>query len=189
MFPCKIDDEIELSLPDIDHDAKALFNLIDQDRNRIMKWLPWVKHMQTVKDEQIFLSNSLIDYQNNKSLIVVIKYHGDIAGTISFNGFDENRHTADIGYWLGKDFTGYGIIHRCVIGMLDIGFNHYDLNKIIINAAVENNASNNVAKKCNFHLDGVLRENELLLDGFHDENTWSLLLKEKIHNDFHSNKI
>ncbi|WP_105956660.1 GNAT family N-acetyltransferase [Apilactobacillus quenuiae] len=178
MFPYKIDDEINLILPNPQLHASTIFNLVESNRSYLSKWLPWANNLNNVNDEVDFLNENLQQYRVEKSLNLLIQYHNQIVGAISFNKINHNRKYTDIGYWLGQEYSDNNIMHRCVLGMLSIGFKKYEFNKIIINAAVDNVASNRVAKKCGFHLDGVLRENELLLDGFHDENTWSMLCSE-----------
>ncbi|TPR38863.1 GNAT family N-acetyltransferase [Apilactobacillus micheneri] len=178
MFPYKIDNEISLVLPNPKLHGLVMFNLIKANREYIAKWLPWSNNLQSVDAEMNFLNDNLDKYLSKKSLNLLIQYHGQIVGTISFNNINHNRCLADIGYWIGKDYSGHNIMHRCVLAMLSIGFGNYNLNKIIINAAVDNLPSNQVAKKCGFHLDGILRENERLIDGFHDENNWSILRSE-----------
>ncbi|TPR39828.1 N-acetyltransferase [Apilactobacillus micheneri] len=178
MFPYKIDNEISLILPNPEKHGPTMFNLIKVNRSYLAKWLPWANALKLVNDEVSFLNDNLKQYFAQNSLNLLIQYRNQLVGTISFNNINHNRKLADIGYWMGKEYSGHNIMHRCVLGMLSIGFEQYGLNKIMINAAVDNIASNHVAKNCDFHLDGVLREHELLLDGFHDENTWSMLKKE-----------
>lgn len=178
MFPYKIDDEISLILPNPEKHGASMFNLIKENRVYLAKWLPWANNMKSVNDEVNFLDDNLKQYFAKNSLNLLIQYHNKLVGTISFNTINHNRKLADIGYWMGEKYSGHNIMHRCVLGMLSIGFEHYGLNKIMINVAVDNIASNHVAKNCHFHLDGVLREHELLSDGFHNENTWSMLKKE-----------
>ncbi|TPR14139.1 GNAT family N-acetyltransferase [Apilactobacillus timberlakei] len=178
MFPYKIDNEISLILPNPKKHGAMMFNLIKENRSYLARWLPWANAIESVDDEIDFLDDNLKQYLAKNSLNLLIQYRKTIVGTISFNTIKHNNCSADIGYWMGKAYSGNNIMHRCVLGMLSIGFKQYELNKIIINAAVDNRASNQVAKRCGFHLDGVLRENEKLLDGFHDENSWSMLKKE-----------
>ncbi|MCF6514590.1 GNAT family N-acetyltransferase [Lactobacillus sp. S2-2] len=120
----------------------------------------------------------LINFSRNISLNVIIKYHDKAVGTISFNNIDKKNRIADIGYWLSPIFEHQGIMARSLNAMCKIGFIEYNLNKIIINAVIDNDKSNQVAKKAGFHLDGTFRDQELLSDGFHDENQWSLLKRE-----------
>lgn len=178
MFKYQIDNNLALALPIPNHDAKPLFNLINSHRAWYKKWLPWVDFIKDVKSEKSYLQKSLLEFAMGKSLNLIIRYKNQVAGMISFNGFRSLDHSADIGYWLGLPFQHKGIVTYAVKGISRIGFNDYDLNKVIINASVDNQASNNVAKRCGFHKDGTLRENELLNGIYHDENRYSLLESE-----------
>ncbi|MFD1440964.1 GNAT family N-acetyltransferase [Lacticaseibacillus hegangensis] len=177
MFSYVVDDELQLAIPRPALDAGPLYTLIAADRSTFERYLPWVKDTQTAADEQAALTLFNQHFGVGKSANLVLVVAGQPAGMISFNGFYPNR-SADIGYWLGQPFRGHGVMHRAVMGMCALGFSEYGLNKIVIRAAVENQASNAVAKEATFHLDGTLRQDEQLLDGFHDENVWSKLKSE-----------
>ena len=91
---------------------------------------------------------------------------------ISFNGFDELSHSSDVGYWLNTADTG-GIVGKAYKESSKLGW--VGINKIIIEAAVENERSNQVAQRAGFHLDGVSRSGILLDTGFTDVNIYSIL--------------
>lgn len=174
----KIDSEISLAVPRPRKDAEKLFQLIDNDRGFFRKFLPWVDAIESYKNEEDFLSNVNINFGKELSLNLVIWYQQEIVGMISFNHLNKLNNLADIGYWLGKDYRGKGITTKAVKGICNIGFSDYDLNRIVIRAAIDNAASNAVAKKNGFKREGVLRKNEKLCDGYHDENIYSLLQSE-----------
>lgn len=175
MFTYRIDDEISLALPRPDADAAPLFALVDHDREALGRYLPWVPNMDSVEAEAFFLQTTLDHYAKGISLNTVIHYGDAVAGMISFNHLDTLNHQADIGYWLGVEFHGHNIMHRAVSGMCALGFVDFDLNRLIIRAAVDNEPSNHVAQKAGFTLEARLREAELLADGYHDENQYSRL--------------
>lgn len=175
MFTYQIDEEISLALPRPKLDAQPLFELVDESRSELAPWLPWVPQMQAAADEEAFLTTVVQHFATGESLNVVILYQGQTAGMISFNRFNPLAQSTEIGYWLGTKYSHKNIMHRAVAGMCAIGFQDYQVNKIVIEAAVENAPSNQVAKKAGFHLDGTMRANELLADGYHDGNVWSLL--------------
>ena len=97
---------------------------------------------------------------------------------ISFNKFNNLDNSTEIGYWLATKFVGKGIMQRAVMGMCELGFTEYQVNKIEIHAAVENARSSKVAERTGFHLDGLIRASELLEDGYHDVYIWTLLKDE-----------
>ncbi|MFD1431888.1 GNAT family N-acetyltransferase [Lacticaseibacillus yichunensis] len=178
MFSYPINDQLKLALPRPLMDAPILFALIDADRDVLGRWLPWVDALRAPQDETAFLQTVLTHFAQGTSLNTVIWLNDAPAGMISFNGFHELSQSADIGYWLGRQFRGQGVMTQAVRGLCRLGFDEYDLNKITIEAAVDNQASNAVAQHAGFHLDGTLRANELLADGVHDGHVWSLLKSE-----------
>ncbi|KAA8455749.1 GNAT family N-acetyltransferase [Weissella paramesenteroides] len=178
MFIYQIDNEVSLALPRPKIDAEAMFQLIDESRKELEMWLPWVSYTKAIADEEKFLYEVMRHFGTGYSLNLIILYENHPAGMISFNRFREIDQSAEIGYWLGTRFIGKGIMHRAVVGMCQIGFNDYKVNKIEIHAAVDNARSNHVAQKAGFRLDGSIRASELLPDGFHDGNIWTILKDE-----------
>lgn len=175
MFEYRIDPELALALPRPEYDAAPLFALVQQDRTVLGRYLPWVAGMQTAAQEAAFLQMTLEHYAAHQSLNLVVHYQDEQAGMISFNHLDHENHAADIGYWLGVAYQGQNIMHRAVSGMCALGFTDLALHRLVIRAAVDNTASNRVAQKAGFTLEGVIRDNELLADGYHDENQYSRL--------------
>ena len=178
MFTYQIDDEVSLAIPRPKKDATPLFSLVEESRSDLAPWLPWVAGMQNVADEEKFLRTVLEHFGKGTSVNLIIRYQKQVAGMISFNRFLQMDHSTEIGYWLDNKFKGHNIMHRAVVAMCELGFSEYDVHKIEIHAAIDNVASNHVAQKAGFHLDGMVRASELLADGFHDTNIWTLLKEE-----------
>lgn len=178
MFEYKIDEEVSLALPRPKLDATPLFALIDDSRAQLAQWLPWVENLKSIADEEAFLVKMMARFGTGTSLNAVIRFKGQAAGMISFNKFHAMDQSTDIGYWLGNKFVGHGIMHRAVTGMCDLGFTDYRMHKIIIEAAVDNQRSNQVAEKAGFTWDGSIRASMLLADGYHDGNIWTMLADE-----------
>ncbi|MBU7568776.1 GNAT family N-acetyltransferase [Weissella hellenica] len=175
MFQYKIDEEVSLVLPRPNIDAKLIYDLIDDSRNELAPWLTWPVSVKNIADEEHALVNDLEHFGKGESLTTIITFKNHPAGIISFNRFHKLDNSTEIGYWLATKFVGKGIMQRAVIGMCELGFNDYHVNKIEIHAAVENIRSNKVAKNAGFHLDGLIRASQLLEDGYHDGYIWTLL--------------
>ncbi|CAK8053943.1 GNAT family N-acetyltransferase [Eupransor demetentiae] len=174
MFPYQINDKITLKLPQPQNDAPALFHLIDSSRKEMLPWLPWVEKMTNEHEEADFLISVLKQTALQKALHTVIHYEHKPVGMLSFNTLDHEKHSAEIGYWLGTRYTSMGIMHTAVEALCRIGFEHYQLDTIEIHAASDNLASNHVAEKAGFQLVEVRPNQEDLPDGHHDQNIWLL---------------
>lgn len=175
MFQYKIDEEVSLALPRPKIDAEAIYALIDESRDEMAPWLTWPVDIKNANDEERALINDVERFGNGDSVTTIILFNNKAAGAISFNRFHKLDNSTEIGYWLATKFVGKGIMQRAVIGMCELGFTDYQVNKIEIHAAVENTRSNKVAERAGFHLDGLIRASELLEDGYHDGYIWTLL--------------
>lgn len=176
-FPKSIKDgDIELvKLEPTFENTKIIFDLINKDREYIGKWLGWVDYIQKAEDE--FLS--IKDMSQEKSTEYFIKYKDKIVGAVGFHTVKEKNRFGEIGYWLGSDFNGLGIMTKAVKIFESFAFDKADFNRIEIRMDTENKKSESIAKRLGYHLDGELRQDELLKNGsFRNTYIYSKLKSE-----------
>src|SRR6266481_7383932 len=90
---------------------------------------------------------------------------GVAAGGIGIRlGQDVNRHTAGLGYWLGEEFRGRGIMTGAVAALTDFCFDNFPLRRISAEVFANNPASARVLEKAGFLFEGCLKKN-VLKDG------------------------
>ncbi len=86
----------------------------------------------------------------------------DASGPIGGIGFqtrtDDFRHSAALGYWLGKPFWGRGIMTTAVKVMTAYGFETLGLIRIDARVHKGNDASARVLEKAGYTLEGLLRK-------------------------------
>jgi [ribosomal protein S5]-alanine N-acetyltransferase len=87
-------------------------------------------------------------------------------GGIDLNNIKE--HKAEIGYWLGKDYWGQGIMTEAVRLITTYGFEKLGLRRIYAHVFVFNKASMTVLKKAGFKYEGKLRKHAKKGDKFLD---------------------
>ncbi|PLR66169.1 GNAT family N-acetyltransferase [Bacillus sp. UMB0893] len=179
MFVHKIDKDISLKLLEF-KDAEKLFELTDQSRNHLREWLPWLDFTTKVEDTKEFIGACLKAYAENKSINGLILFKGDIVGTAGYNQINWSNKTAYIGYWLGKDFQGNGIMTKVAKSLTDYAFSELKLNKVEIRAAVENKKSRSIPERLGYVNEGFIREAEWLYDHFVDHAVYGMLAKEWI---------
>lgn len=171
----KVNNAITLGLPLLE-DAEEFFNLIQENKALLSENLQWPKYVNVLSDTQNFLTKSFVSHQNNQSKTYLIKFDQELAGTVSFNSFDMPNKTAEIGYWLGARFRGYGIISESINYLIQ----HYAesglLQRFVIKCIVSNKASNNVALRCGFEKEGLLKKAEYLNEHYYDQNIYAKIL-------------
>jgi RimJ/RimL family protein N-acetyltransferase len=80
-----------------------------------------------------------------------------LLGSISLMRFSWKDARAEVGYWLAKEARGAGHASRAVRLITAWGFRHLGLERIDLQAATDNPASQRVAERCGFTREAVLR--------------------------------
>jgi RimJ/RimL family protein N-acetyltransferase len=75
-----------------------------------------------------------------------------------------HRHTATLGYWLGEDFWGRGIMTEAVAALTDFSFRNFPLRRISAEVFANNPASARVLEKAGFIFEACLKNN-VIKDG------------------------
>ena len=172
-----IDENIKLELTEQQH-AAPLFDVVDNNREHLSGFLPWIGAMQSVGDFKEYISNCEMLYQQGKEVSFVIMLNNVLVGRIGLHHINLANKIGAIGYWLAKGFEGKGIITKSCITLINYGFENLLLNRIEIKAAVLNPKSQAIAEKLNFKKEGILREAELVNNEFLDLYLYSMLKSE-----------
>ncbi|WP_435002666.1 GNAT family N-acetyltransferase [Bacillus atrophaeus] len=177
MFLYKIDDDVSLKLPEL-KDAERVFELTDHSREYLRQWLPWLDETTSVEDTKGFIQSCLKSYAENKGLTTFILYKGSIVGTAGYNQINWTDKTAYIGYWLGKEYQGYGIMTKTAKALTDYAFQELKLNRVDIRAAEGNSKSRAIPERLGFVCEGRIRQAEWLYDRYADHIVYGMLADE-----------
>jgi RimJ/RimL family protein N-acetyltransferase len=113
-------------------------------------------HPYTLEDAHGWISEASLDETPTNFAIVV---DGAAVGGIGLIFHDDiHRHTAEIGYWLGEEFWGRGIVTEAVRAVSDWAFAHFDLRRIYAGVIEWNQASARVLEKAGFQFEGRMRK-------------------------------
>ena len=149
LFEITIDDRLSLVLPSLDY-AKEIYQLIDQDREQLRRWLPWVDETQSVRDTRQNLINRIDGFRAKREAAFFGVLDGMIVASVGFVSHDKNE--GEIGYWLLSEHRGRGLMTVFVTACVRYGFNDLGLKKIIIKCAAKNTKSAAVALRLGFTL-------------------------------------
>jgi ribosomal-protein-serine acetyltransferase len=177
MFALVADDEVSLELAE-ERDAAAIFALVDANRDHLRPWMPWVDGTVTVADTAAFLRFVRGEYGAGRAFHCNLMYRGTICGGIGLNRIDRAHDKADLGYWVGADHQGLGIVTRATRALTTAAFRDLGLYRVAIQAAVDNVRSRAVPERLGFAFEGVLRGNEKVGDRYLDHATYAALADE-----------
>jgi ribosomal-protein-serine acetyltransferase len=177
MFSRVLTDSLRISLS-IPQYAEELFALTDRNRLFLRQWLPWLDYTCTADDTRKFLEQQIQRFSRGESLHVTIFSDGVIAGVAGFNSLDRTNGIGYIGYWLGEEFTGKGIMTSVVRDLVEVGASYYSLQKIDIRCATGNSRSRAIPERLGFSHEGTLRRAERVYDQRLDHEVYALLIQE-----------
>ena len=173
----EVSESIKLQLL-IEKDAEKFYNLIDKNKEYLKEFMPRMLETKSVGDTRDVIKIFLNQIIENNGFRAAIYYNLDMVGIVGFKYMDWQNMKTEMMYWIDQDYTGKGIATECVEKLINVAFYEYGMNKIIIKSSVKNIGSKKIAEKCGFTIEGTLKEDELLMDGFTDINVYSLLKKD-----------
>jgi ribosomal-protein-alanine N-acetyltransferase len=116
----------------------------------------------TIENAKEFLTRSTCAEPRSNFCIEI---NGAAAGGIGVHvGEDVHRHVASIGYWLGEEFWGQGVMSEVVPAFVNYCFANLPLHRIYAEAYENNPASARILEKAGFVMEGRLRKN-VIKDG------------------------
>lgn len=176
-FIIPIDTEVELQILEAWH-VNEMHQLIHKNRAYLRQWLPWVDYETSVENSRSFVQRSLQRYTENDGFNLGIFLRGQLAGVIGYHSINwPNRHV-EIGYWLGAEFEGQGLMTRACRTLIDFAFEKLLLNRVAILCATGNVRSRAIPERLGFTQEGTLRDGEWLYDHFVDLVFYSILARE-----------
>jgi ribosomal-protein-serine acetyltransferase len=177
MFSASLCDGIELRLLEERH-AKALFLAVERERERLRPWLAWVDATNTEEDTLNFIRSVLEQFAENRGFAAGIWSGARLAGTIGVHRIDWTNRRVEIGYWLGREYEGRGIMTEACRAVITHLFRELELHRVEIRCAAENARSAAIPKRLGFTLEGTLREAQWAGDRYHDLRVFGMLRRD-----------
>lgn len=181
-FRLIIDDDNELELINQDH-ADELFDLIEDNREYLKEWLPWLDNNRYLQNTIDYIKISQLQHERNETVQFVLLHKGEIVGTIGFHRIDWMNRSTSIGYWIAKRHQGSGLVTKSCSSVLDFSFGTMGLHRIEIRCATENLKSQAIPKRLGFKEEGLIRQAEWLYDHYVDHIVYGMLESEWINNE------
>lgn len=113
-----------------------------------------------------------------QAITKAITYQGKFCGVIGvyLQSFDY-KHSAELGYWIAKDYWQKGIASNAVNLFTQWLFSKTSINRIYNPVNADNVASIRVMEKSGFALEGVLKQSAYKYDQYSDEHLYALIKK------------
>ncbi|HEY0321114.1 MAG TPA: GNAT family protein [Pyrinomonadaceae bacterium] len=177
MFKYDLGDGAELRILEARH-AEEFLRFVDENRAFLGRWLRWGDEIKTVEEAEAFLRRGVTRYVEDSLPWVGIWLEGKMVGGVLFFPIEARIMATEVGYWLGEDATGRGLVTRAVTAMLDYAFGTLRLHRIALLAEVGNEKSIAVARRLGFTEEGIRRAASVNQGKYVDMVAFSLLAEE-----------
>ncbi|MDO3386798.1 GNAT family protein [Gilvimarinus sp. SDUM040013] len=144
-----LSDELVMRLLQAD-DAPMLFTQIDRNRLHLRQWLPWLDDATQLTDSEHFIGLTRNESQSGAAYTFAITLQQELIGICSLDAIEQNKQSANIGYWLAEAHCGQGIMTRCVERLITIAFRDIGLRQLHLNTAEGNGKSRAIAERLHF---------------------------------------
>lgn len=156
----RVDENIELVALNLDR-ADELFDLVNSNRGYLEKYLPWVKETTTARDTISFIETVHDRRQNGTAYGFGVMLEGRLVGHASLmNLRGEEGVVPEVGYWVSEDASGKGIATQVAEALTELALQDLGEDMVLIRADVNNFASNRIAEKLGYFIDGDAREED-----------------------------
>ena len=115
-----------------------VYALADRNREHLREWFAWVDATKSEDDILAFIRRSLNQFASNSGFSAGIWEQGAYAGNISLHKVDWLNRRAEIGYWLGREFQGRGIVTDACRAVTRHALVELELNRVEIRCATAN---------------------------------------------------
>lgn len=163
MFPFKLDNGTTLR-PLTVADAKVLFGCINDNRQHLSRWFPWVSETKKIEDSMKFLKKAEVEHLSLSALHLGIFSSGEqkLLGSVAFREIRKADNTGVLGFWLASESENKGIAITACKTLIhygkSIGLNHFE-----IHTSVDNNRAQSLAQKLHFRkVPGIIRSAEII---------------------------
>lgn len=161
------------------HHAARLHALVKDSYDHLREWSNWLKDPDLpIEHTQEWVVKNQQRYASGDGYEIGIWYEGEMAGQIGYNYFEKQDRRTEIGYWLGKQFVGKGLVTRACTALIENAFGDLEFNRIEIRCGTENSRSRKVAERLGFKFEGIARESEYLHDHYIDLAVYAILKSE-----------
>ncbi|BDR56056.1 GNAT family N-acetyltransferase [Xylocopilactobacillus apis] len=175
LFQISVEKNLNLRLA-MPADANALEKVIEENRDHLAKYLPWVK-INTLNDLKKFLTNAIDLFGQGKMFEYLIVKGTEIVGIAEINEVNQNERSAEVGYWLASNFCHQGIMTKSIKVLIREISEVLKLHRFVIRTDVDNEPSRKLAVSAGFSFEGIRKEDHFSAGQFYDSAVYYYLVK------------
>ncbi len=159
-------------------DAQAMFDNWASD-DRVTKHMTWQTYSKP-EEAEWRISYLLGEYANDNfyEWFIELKEIGQPIGSIGAVRVDDNVQLAHVGYCMGNNWWGKGIMPEALAAVIRFFFEQVGVNRVEACHDINNPNSGRVMAKCGMTYEGTLRQSGWSNQGINDRAFYGILREE-----------
>lgn len=148
-------------------DAPALFAAVRDSLPTLSQWLPWAAPDYDLARAQAWIAHCIRTRETDDEhhFGVFDTASGALLGGTGLNHRDRASRSANLGYWIAESARGRGMAVAGARQAARFGFERLGLQRIVVQVAPNNHASQRVAMKLGAVCEGIARNGLMTPDG------------------------
>lgn len=140
-------------------DGAAMWPAVEESREQISPWMPWVDKAHSADDQEEFARRSAAQWLTREALMVGIwdRAAGQYLGGSGLHRIDWAVPAFEIGYWLRTSAWGQGYVSEAVRVLCRFAFETLGANRVEIRCDGHNERSLAVPRRLGFVQEATLR--------------------------------
>ncbi len=158
-------------------DARELWLAVEESRNYLAPWLPWVPFQQDEPALLRFADACVADWDAGRALRMVIRERVSktFVGIVGLETCVHMHASCELGYWLREPAQGRGYMTEAAATLVRAAFEKFNMHRIRVAAATTNHKSLAVILRLGFRFEGIAREAEYCAGRWLDHAQFGML--------------
>lgn len=165
--PTMIETErLELRMPQ-PGDGRAVNAAINASLSELQPWLGFARSNPSVEETETNTREAHAKFITRESLryLIFLKDTDEFVGSTGFHNIDWSVPKFEIGYWIDTRMSGNGYMAEAVGELTELALNELNGKRVEIRCESTNDKSRAVPERLGYELEGILRNEDLSVDG------------------------
>ncbi|WP_135553903.1 GNAT family N-acetyltransferase [Paenibacillus cymbidii] len=149
------------------NDGRQVNEAVRESIDELRPWMPWAQSVPTAAQSEANIRHARLHFlqRTDMRLLLFAKANGQLIGSSGLHQIDWRVRRFEIGYWLRTSCTGQGYMTEAVEAIAQFAIGQLAANRIVIRCDERNEKSSRVAERLGFKLEGIVRHDELDVEG------------------------
>jgi len=156
-------------------DAPALFRMFsDAEAMRYWSRPPFAR----LEEAEELVTRARLAGGEGRSLVLGLDLDGAAIGTCVLHSFEQQYRRAEVGYRLGREYWGRGLMSEALTALIQFAFDELELIRLEADTDPRNTASIRLLERMGFVQEGLLRRRWIVEGEVSDAALFGLLVED-----------